>query len=470
MPIFARRRLQMMLDELGAAIPQRKANDLLARLEHRRTASALAAEFELALLWAIKQVAHMQVEPQIPGAKPDALSNDLFASGPVLIEITAVSDDTFSGRADMDRAANIIVQFANRIRKNAGKNLYFEFFEAKSRERTRHRRVTKDFALTSELEATLRAWLSSPSWPNPEAIRLTDRQIDVMVRWRDFVLPLFRTFSSMPAVAYAVEENPVFKALKRKERQLSGAPRSILRCIFLADAGCEMLRNLRPMGAMEVSGDQVIRHFLARSSVDVVCVFSPHRNHYTFSHALSSLNWAIQPYDRRNVNVDAEYKRVAELAVALPRPHLEGYQARQWHRQGMFDPQKHGQYLGTKMISKMGDELTIKISARAVQDLLAGRITFEKFRHFALGDHRPNVFDHQLNLGRTFHSARIEKAGIDEDDDYLVFELRQDPAVLPLRNPKFSEGFAEQQGDVSAPAGTHSEATSGTPPTPDPEP
>jgi hypothetical protein len=41
-----------------------KAADLPARLEHRQTEQALAAEFELALLWAIGQVVfELEMDP-----------------------------------------------------------------------------------------------------------------------------------------------------------------------------------------------------------------------------------------------------------------------------------------------------------------------------------------------------------------------------------------------------------------------
>lgn len=47
MPIFARRRLQAMLDDLGRLLTPAKQADLLARLEHSDTGKVLSAEFEL---------------------------------------------------------------------------------------------------------------------------------------------------------------------------------------------------------------------------------------------------------------------------------------------------------------------------------------------------------------------------------------------------------------------------------------
>ncbi len=157
MPIFARRRLQAMLDDLGPRLTAGKAKDLLKRVDNRkRTDQVLSAEFELGLLWAIAQVAQLTVEPKLPDAEPDALSNDLFASGPAIIEITALSDDTFSGKADMDGAANKIAQFADQVRKGASKYLFFEFGERSYFEAGRYHRVrliSRAFQLTSRFES-----------------------------------------------------------------------------------------------------------------------------------------------------------------------------------------------------------------------------------------------------------------------------------------------------------------------------
>jgi hypothetical protein len=279
MPIFARRGLQKMLNDLAPRLTAANASDILARLEHSNTQSALAAEFELALLWAIGRVADLRIAPEFPDStkRPNALSSDLFVSGPAVIEIIALSDDTFSGQADMDRAANIMAQFSERTRKGASEHLYFEF-QAESlpsdASNRRIRRITRDFALTPALESELRAWLASPDWPTPKAIRLIDEQVDVVIRWKMFVHPLFRARSSMPAVAYDLEDNHIFKALRRKEKQLSNVPPGILKCIFLGDAGCRNLRHLRPMGVAETGGEQIIRHFLSSSTIDLVCVLT----------------------------------------------------------------------------------------------------------------------------------------------------------------------------------------------------
>jgi hypothetical protein len=57
MPIFRRRQIQQMLNELGPWLTKSKAVDLLKRLEHRSPDQAIPAEFELALSWGGKDSA-----------------------------------------------------------------------------------------------------------------------------------------------------------------------------------------------------------------------------------------------------------------------------------------------------------------------------------------------------------------------------------------------------------------------------
>jgi hypothetical protein len=441
MPLYARRRLQAMLDDLAPLLTQPKANDLLARLEHKNARDALAAEVELGLLWSIRQVADLEIDPVLRNSlsRPDALSHKLFGdAGPAVIEITALSDDTFSGENHMERAANIICQFSNKVRRRSGEHLHFRFLEARGYDRglyRRTRRITPDFALTSELQEVLRTWLQAPNWPNSTTIRLTDSQIDVVIQWKQYVHPHGRTFSTMPAVAYHEEDNPVFKALKRKERQLSGTPDGTLKCIFLGDAGCRMLRELKPLGVQEVCGEQVIKHFLLRSSVDVVAVFSPYRSSQLFQAPGShSPQWKVNLFTRTAVPGKANCALIKKMVADMPRPQLEGYQARSWHQQGMFNPQGKGIYLGCKMTSK-SSSISISISARMVVELLAGRITQQQFQNLAFGEGQ-NQFDHQFKRGMTIQSARLEKGGLDEDDDCLVFEMEPDFGAQALQNPK----------------------------------
>ena len=79
--------------------------------------------------------------------------------------------------------------------------------------------------------------------------------------------------------------------------------------------------------------------------------------------------------------------------------------------------------------------MTIKVSARALLDLLAGRITMEQFQHFTGLEHKPNqpnIFAHRLSQGDTLADIKIESGGTDEADGWLVVHFKHDPAAAPL--------------------------------------
>jgi hypothetical protein len=82
-------------------------------------------------------------------------------------------------------------------------------------------------------------------------------------------------------------------------------------------------------------------------------------------------------------------------------------------------------YLGSE-VAVWKERLTVKISARLLQEFLAGRIITERFHDNSTGR---NLFDHGLKSGYAISDARFESAGLDEDDDHVVLELRRDPTA-----------------------------------------
>jgi hypothetical protein len=437
MPIFARRRLQHMLGAICPKMDAATADDLVKRLENTDTRSALAAEAELALLWAISSVTDIALHPILASTKkvPEAFCEKLFSSSPAYIEVTAVSDDTFSDRQNMERAANIISQFAKQIRKGSSKHLYFQFVERSGYENGKYRRyrcITSTFQLTEPIKDTLEVWLKKSDWPNPKQIRLTDNETDVVISWKERVHPEGRTFSTMPPMAYDLENNPIRKRLKDKQSQLSGVPAGSLKCIFLVDVGCDLLRQLdrNDYTGRAVSGNNIIWAFLKKSHVDIVVVFSPQQVN-SFSAFGARRNWRVTIFDQRASQSPDEYKGLQALSGVLPAPNYEGYQARSLHRQGLFHPQARGQYLAPLFISKGRTmSMTVKLSSRLLLEFLAGRITPEQFHSYS-GKITP-ILDSMLRAGKTIQSSRLEKRGLDEDDDYLVFDLEPDAAALPL--------------------------------------
>jgi len=429
-----------MLHDLAQCVEVSKLNDLRARLENKRVDQVLPAELELGVVWALSKMGDVEVEPDWYGARrPDAYTERLFEGYACAVEITAISDARLAQEDDMRRVATRLCEVANKIRKGQGKHLHFHFGEESGHTSTgylRWRNIDRDFVPTEATTELIRTWLQQGGEKPP--LQVIQGKTSIAIAWSVTPQhPHSNFFSSMPAEAYSLENNPLHEALEEKSKQLASPNFEGLRCVVVADAGSRMLRHLnesmRSPGT--VTGNQVIVHFLGKadSAVDVVLALSPYRAPSLFGLQLKPLSWRSSLWVRSGLHVDP--CGVGTLVALLPPPRFEGYQARSLQQQAAFRQDALGWYLG-KTIESGTTGMTIKISARAFLDLLAGRITLEQFHHFSgleNGSTKRNIFAHRLDQGDTLSSVKIEHGGLDEDDDWLVIDLQQDPSAGPLK-------------------------------------
>ncbi|MGD0865493.1 MAG: hypothetical protein ABSA49_08050, partial [Rhizomicrobium sp.] len=168
--------------------------------------------------------------------------------------------------------------------------------------------------------------------------------------------------------------------------------------------------------------------FLRDSDVDIVLIFSPRRkDEHSARHHNNPRLWNIDIFDKWQRS-SGYYDRLDELRELLPNPYLHGYQARSWMQQRMLHPQARGQYLQ----SSWGGH-NVKISARALLEMLAGRMSEAEFKRWITGDHNP--FEHWLSQGYSISEIEIEPQGSEADDDYIVVKLAPDANASALRLP-----------------------------------
>ncbi len=440
MPIFGRRQLQRMLDELGPWLDRGKAKDLLNRLENEKPNQALPAEYELSISWAVSQIATLEIDRPSGTRTPDIYSSDLLPSGPIIADVAALDDFSLSGADSMRRARNIINAQADRFLASSSSHLHYTFDETMGYERARNGRnaffrrrlVRRDFELDEGLRDKLKTWLSNGPPSQPLALR--NAAISVMVEWRGYVHPLSNFFCKMPSLTYNLKENPLYASLRLKSKQLREADEGVRRIVFLGDAGCGLLRDLSVHRAAHdhFSGGQVILKFLDDyPAIDFVMVISANRERRS-SGSGNERYWQGNVFTRPGALCEGDAVRLNQLVETMLPPQLSGYTAYSWHEQGMCRPDARGHYVPTQM-GVGGKRLMLKISARAVQELIAGKLSYEKFQHWTMnGDNQVRC---ALDAGMTITSARFEPKGDDEDDDYLVLEFRDDPSARALRMP-----------------------------------
>jgi len=99
-------------------------------------------------------------------------------------------------------------------------------------------------------------------------------------------------------------------------------------------------------------------------------------------------------------------------------------------------------YLGGSIVQR--DE--IRISARELLDLLAGRLDQKRFAENHDMGSGTNIFSIYQSLGKMIKRAEIEHRP-EEDDDWVILEFSVgDPAVSNFRMPKSSKSAQREQG------------------------
>jgi len=453
MTVFARRRLQCMLDNLAPKMPAEKARDILRRLNSKKDVNqALPAEMELALLWAIASLGEVDVEPEwwADQKRPDAVTDSVIPGRTVAIEIASPNDNSISGEEAMDAIALQISAAADQGKKGSGTHLYFRFQEESgyaAGNYLRRRLAPPGHKLSDgNIEAVI-AWISSGRSTN-QRLHLTGQGLDVEIEHTIHKQTRYHNiFSSMPPETHSLEENPLFELLVRKSRQLKAASPGTLRMIFLADAGSTLLRYVGHAGELDhtrrrVSGREIISHFVGTfpKRIDAIVTFSPLKETSRFLGGdplgRSPRRWTVSYFGSPALPEPPE--ALSKLALILPEPHYEGYQARSLFRQGAFSPTGHGQYLGMTIRGKAGfKEFSVEFPARMLLDLLAGRTSEEQFRRrLAGGSGNENIFKVWLDKGLTISGAEMAPRSDDEDDDHLILHFTDDPAAREFRLPQ----------------------------------
>jgi hypothetical protein len=448
MPIVTRRRIQSMLKELRPRMSDGKVRNLVGDLNNKRVKQVLGAEAELCLTWSFAQLYEVEIEPTVSGSDrtPDLRVKNLIAGESAFIEFTAVSDADFSGDAEMRPIAQALTGLANQTRKGSGKFLEFDFHEVmgfEQRQFVRRLLAPVNFVLNDEISKEFAAWLRQADAAAQPLVLQRDG-LKVTIRYRSYALKHLDYRGRTVPAFYHLKDNPVYRRLdeKRARRQLPIGKSDVMCGIILWDAGCWTMRNPSFVSPHAVSVDQVVRTFIDDSGIDFVSVFSPWRQHIR---GRSGVVWrqrtSTRPGDSRFDQIDRSMERIART---LPRPRFEGYQARANQDRKMYDPQAQGWYLAPALTSWGNERMEVRISARALLDALAS----EDFRgvasRYASGGGDTNFFLQERKKGRVIHTCRVEPGGVDEDDDYLVFEFAEDasasPFVVPPTKPADNNG------------------------------
>jgi hypothetical protein len=269
--------------------------------------------------------------------------------------------------------------------------------------------------------------VAEPNRPRSYSVKNNEADVTISYNPRD---RFFTGGHPSYTVVHSLRRNPVANALGDKADQIKRSGFTGPCGVILCDGGCEMLRShMHDWSSYSLS--EVIQEFFRQhSSIDFILVIYICQDGGVGPKNLV-LRTQLYPNRRGSPLHKSVIESIQELCSALPRPFKDANNARyflSWLRNaGRWN-------VGDSLIGgvTMSGRL-VKISSRAVLDLLAGQIDQREFfsRH---GFEERNPFLREMRHGRLITNVRIEKSQVPEnDDEWLVFEFGDvDPAISPF--------------------------------------
>lgn len=450
--VFTRRAMQQMLDNIAPWMPAEPLTELLGRLNAART-NRLPQMWELVWLYALGSVVPVEHERPLPNGRPDLWFpvSDGGRLVPVVADITTLSDSALDSVNPFERLSEAVHQQARKAGiQGGGFHVSVSHLEAgvggaKKVQLLIPTGPAFEQLVKRHLKPFARKVAADPTVPSMLEVDEPGAKFTVEYKGPS-------QYSGGSHRAYdgvlSRENNVLFNRLSDKTRQLRGAPGEAVRMLVVCDGDCALLSRDRPLEGF--SAQEVAEHFLRGSqTIDLVllvtvveeAVSSFARRDHRYLHCRLVAAASGRPSHLTSGVIEA-VRRVFEDAIKkLPEPKMMPNNALRRNLDSEWSTSMEGGY------EQGGDR--IKVSARAVLELLAGATSYERFAEVhGWTEGRLDMFRSRLASGQLFRSARIECVGPGQDDDWLEFEFGPpDPAISAFRLSRLSDAPLPTQGE-----------------------
>lgn len=435
--IFTRRNLQQMIESIAEWMPEGPLAELIDLL-NAENINRLPQMWELAWLYALGSVVRVEHERPLPEGKPDLWFTISDGSKPltVVADITCLSDSALHAANPFEQLSNTLHQQARKVGiRGGGFHVSASHVEPGP---GRGKKVQLLIPSGPELEQLTKRHLK-PFVRDVSFAQLTPRRLEIDEPRAKFVVEYkgpgqysggsHRSYDS----ALSLETNVLFNRLRDKTRQLRGAPAGAVRMLVICDGGCALLSRRQPLEGYNAK--QIAQHFLRRSqTIDLVLLVTVVEERTIFARRtqrqlVCDLVAAVGSQSTHMTDrvVQAVWRVFDEATRKLPVPNMMPNNALRRN----FDSDWSASMAGNYVLS--GDQ--VKVSARAVLELLAGTMSYERFCELhRWNENEVNFFRSRLASGQLFRSAKIERLDETQDDDWIEFEFGPpDPAVSAFR-------------------------------------
>jgi hypothetical protein len=443
--IFSRRIIQKILNDNSKLLTFDQVSKHVDAL-NRANEDSIAFEWEVILLNALSKLGKVTHEPDLGGTSRVDIHFTLYSNSKVsfIADIATVSDKGFKQENPVEP---FIKELNLQIRKFDLQPNHFSwelkgeslgpYGDRKMKIKIPSRGDFKDF-FDKDFKYFLKK-ISLNSNSKESYIKKTE-SLDIVISYNPTQRSQFGNYPSY-TTAYSLTKNPIYNTLKRKTDQLKAAGFGGPKIVFLCDGACGILKDMSHSctnyGTIDII-DNFLRDNSSIAAVITILIEKPFTPFYGVGPPEIKFNFIGNSIAPNQLNEEL-LSRIQSLPKFVPQPANDALNAinRLNSKYRKVGKSNNG---GCRMTDK-----TIRISSRALLDLLSGRTDYEKFQK----DHNwfcppgyeqklPNYFERKLKEGRLFSNVYIEKSD-NEDDDWITFEFGEpDPAVFQFVVPKKS--------------------------------
>lgn len=430
MAIFSRRTLQRLIFENSEFLSKSQTKDHLRRL-NKSDEFFLDVEWEVVLLNAFSKVGRVVHERKFNnGPTPDILFNSLADPNQTFLgEIATVSDrglnELYPVEALQDRLIEIAQQhniYPNYLHVHIGGHNARKFAASKPEIKIPTRLNFDKVIFNEAFQEFIKEIKESPS--AQRSYRVWNQNTAILIIYNPNERYSVTTHPSYTQIQSLVQ-NTVYNRLEYKAGRLASTNYEGPLAVILCDGGCSLLKTRSDLESYGL-GD-VIRYFLrSHPYIGFVLIFNV--DHQVDCRPPNTVKFTLYRGESFGTVGNEILKSLDGLNEAFPLPERDALNAVYLLKNSR--PHEGDSFYGKFNVSH--DK--IRISARAVLELLAGRLTQENFfwvHHFISRKNELfppiNPFEIKLKQGRVITAVEVEPGEAERDDDWLVIKFSEPP-------------------------------------------
>jgi hypothetical protein len=432
MSIFSRRNIQRALDSLVEVLTQAQLNEFANRLSLRDPEARIAAEWEVILISALAEVCGVEYEPEFPGQRKADLR--LTAGGfTAIADITTLSD---RGAHDLNPVEQLTSELCRIVgSKGLDPNKFGVQIDGNYRQlykggptKPKLKLPTADLFRRAIFNQQFYSWIRAikSSGLSTTELSVNNEHAELRITYNPKQM-FFNSGHLLYTVSTSVENNPLFNRIDKKADQLRDTGFEGSMGVIVCDGGCDLLT--RGAGHTAVSRQEVIRHCFSKfRRLDFIEVITIKANHLGFS-GPSHLQVVSELFTRNQIRNELLDRLSGFVTRIVRAENLPSNAGSNFYR-----------FKGKSFIMGWSSESNkMRLSSRALQELLAGRIDSKQFlelhNNFS-GISPTNLFERKLQEGRLI--SQINLISVDaRDDDWIEISFGDpDPAISAFSIPK----------------------------------